>query len=73
MTGLEWSLSLHLLDSKQAEGRHGDGFCEGLRIVATATFALDFPHDVICQWNVTNSAVRDPSELRTEDPVLQRA
>lgn len=71
MTGLEWSLSLHLLDSKQAEGRFGYGFCEWLRIVGMATFALDFPHDVICQWNFTNSAGPDPSEHRTVQPGIQ--
>lgn len=43
MAGSERSLSLHLVHSKQAEGRHGYGFREWLWIEGTATFALDFP------------------------------
>lgn len=56
--------------SKQAEGRHGYGFCEWLWIEATATFALDFPQNVAeCQWNFINrmpagAGQGDLSELR---------
>lgn len=69
MTGSEWSLSLHLGYSKQAEGRHGYGFCERLRIEGTATFALDFPPNIICQWNFTNRTAA-AQRIQNKDSVL---
>lgn len=57
MTGSRWSLSLHLLNSKQAEGRHGPGSCGRLRV---RTQSPRISSECNLSVNLTNRAAAGP-------------
>lgn len=54
--------SLRLLNTKQAEGRHGSGSWFLWMAHGSDTVALDFPRNAICQWISQTEQQLDPDE-----------
>lgn len=54
--------SLHLLNTKQAEGRHGSGSWFLWTAHGSDSVALDFPRNAICQWISQTEQQLDPDE-----------